>query len=115
MTILWVDDDIETGVMKAYVDEFRDNNIEVITIDNPDQFLKTFEYIKHDILIMDVMMPIGDKLNKESTNSGYSTGLELIKNTEKKIKNNSVIIFSILNTEKIKQYSQNSQDVEENI
>jgi len=105
MKILWVDDDINSFNLRAYLDTIKDGGIDVYTIQDPDTFLEQFESIEHDCLIMDVMMPTGETLTTKETNSGFETGFKLIEIYRKSIPESRIIIFSIVPGEKAKDSS----------
>ena len=105
MKLLWVDDDINKFTLGAYLDEFRDNSVDIIEINNPDQFLNEFKEIEHDCLIMDIMMPTGSCLTSRETNAGFETGFKLVEIYRKIFSNKRVVIFSIITNDKAKKLS----------
>lgn len=104
MKIIWVDDDINIS-MKPFVDELRDNNHKVIKVNHPDKFLKKYFDMECDLLIMDIMMPLGFSLTREETKFGHETGVALIKKYKLKYPERKIIIFSIVGDDNIRKIS----------
>ena len=103
--VLWVDDDVNTGALRAFVDEFSDNNIEIIKINNPDGFLEILSNLDFDCLIMDMMMPIGEKLTLNDTKGGIHTGFKLLEEYLKQDSPKPIVIFTILSDEYVKKWA----------
>lgn len=103
--ILWVDDDVNTGALRAFVDEFVDNGIQVEKIDNPDDFLNMLPRSDFDCLILDVLMPVGQKLSREETEGGTATGLALLNRYLKEPVQKPVIICTIRNDEQVRRFA----------
>lgn len=103
--IVWVDDDINTGVMRAILDEFRDNGVEVETIDNPDKFLEILDRSDYDCLVMDVLMPVGQKMSTDETENGLATGIALLKRFLEKQRKIPVVICTIRNDDVVRLFA----------
>jgi CheY-like chemotaxis protein len=104
--IVWVDDDIFTGALRAFVDEFNDNGINIEAVSNPDTFLESLHKNDFDCLIMDIMMPRGEKLSSAETLGGIHTGLKLLDEYLKVQYSKPIVIFTILNDETVKIWAQ---------
>lgn len=103
--ILWVDDDINTIGLRAFVDEFSDDGIEIEKINNPDAFQTVLDNITFDCLIMDMMMPTGENLTLQETKGGLHTGLRLLETYLKKGNTKPIIIFTVLNDEIVREWA----------
>ncbi|ESS71676.1 CheY-like receiver [Methyloglobulus morosus KoM1] len=73
--ILWLDDDNDSSLM-GYLDEIRDNNYLVKRSQTPDEFFNDLNknYRNVQLIIMDIMIPTGNKITPEESKSGLITG-----------------------------------------
>lgn len=103
--ILWVDDDIHSVGLRAYVDEFSDEGIEIVKINNSDDFQNALDTVTFDCLIMDMMMPTGENLSLQETKGGLHTGLRLLEKYLEKGISKPIIIFTVLNDEIAREWA----------
>lgn len=107
--ILWVDDDIKSVALRAYIDEFSDEGIEIEKINNPDAFQTALDTTDFDCLIMDMMMPTGENLSLQETKGGLHTGLRLLEIYLRKGTPKPIVIFTILNDETVREWAIENQ------
>lgn len=106
--ILWVDDDTIPS-LRAYYDELIDAGYHVEIARDPDEMWdKLAEYLdKVNCIIMDILLPTGNSVDREEADMGYSTGLVLLQHlkNDEKFKDIPLIILTILNESKIKAWA----------
>lgn len=72
--VLWIDDNI--GILQPLVRSMAESGFEcVVSSDNDDAIEKLMNFPPFDLIITDVIRPIGGKLDPESADFGRSTGL----------------------------------------
>lgn len=72
--ILWLDDQIDQSYLRPHTIQFELDNCEVVRFKEPDSFLKYIENCTPDgvgFIIIDVSMPIGEKLSKEHITDNF--------------------------------------------
>ena len=99
--IVWIDDDINTKLLKGFVDEFEEKNFEVIkieTINNLLPILKIEAEKSLSAIIVDIAMPSG-LLDLRKTRGGLRTGLFVIEDflKEDSLKSIPIIVFTNVN------------------
>lgn len=110
--LLWVDDDIE-GSLKPFLDEMEDSGYIVIRARTPEEMWNQLSKNEKKIqgIIMDIMLPTGDKIKSGDAQMGVTTGLVLLELLKSKHKYSDIpiLIFTILNNQKVfdwaKKYS----------
>ena len=106
--IVWIDDDINTKLLKGFVDEFEEKNFEVIkieTINNLLPILKIEAEKSLSAIIVDIAMPPGH-LDFRETRGGLRTGIVVIKELlkEDSLKSIPIIVFTNVNDEVVKVF-----------
>jgi CheY-like chemotaxis protein len=100
--ILWVDDDI-IEALRAYADELSDASYKVIMARNVDEMWSALETAYKDIslIIMDVLMPTGNRVDSEESRAGQRTGLVLIKRIKEhdSYKKIPIMIFTVVSSQ----------------
>lgn len=102
--VLWVDDDFLT----SYVDSFSLNNITLLKAATPDELWETLERHngKIQLIIMDIMMPIGSNIDSVESKRGLQTGLVLLRQLKSsKFSKIPTLIFTISNDKDIVEWS----------
>lgn len=99
--IVWIDDEINTLLLKPYVDAFEDNNFEVIkieTIDNLLPILKIEAEKSLSAIIVDIIMP-PRHLDFSETEGGLRTGIVIIKDLLKEdfLKSIPIVVLTNVN------------------
>lgn len=74
--LLLIDDDIYA--MRLYVKALQKNSFDVVSVDSVEAALKAVASATFDVIVLDVMMPPGEKLDQLSTQGGFQTGIQLI-------------------------------------
>lgn len=94
MKILFVDD--EERRMETYVDEFKEQNFEVVFMSDIDAAVDFFDKNPNaiDLAILDVMMPIGNKINEKDAEFGMRTGIFLHRRIRGKNSSLPIIILT---------------------
>ena len=64
-TILWVDDDIKR--LRVFVDEMQDEGYEIVQAETPEEMEAALSRERQniDLIIMDLMLPIGDRISPD--------------------------------------------------
>ena len=96
--IVWIDDDIDKPVLRPYVDEFEENNFEVIKVKEIDNYLSILKNEAQRALsaiLVDINMPTGH-LDFRKTRGGLRTGLIILENIlkENTLNNIPLIVFT---------------------
>lgn len=97
--IVWIDDDINTPILTPYVDEFEDNNFEIIKIESIDNLLPILKIEAKESLqaiLVDIIMPY-KHLGFGKTRGGLRTGLFVIKDILNEDSLKSIPIIAITN------------------
>ncbi len=97
--IVWIDDDINTPILTPYVDEFEDNNFEIIKIESIDNLLPILKIEAKESLqaiLVDIIMPY-KHLGFGKTRGGLRTGLFVIKDILNEDSLKSIPIVAITN------------------
>ena len=96
--IVWIDDDIYSPILRPYIDEFEENNFEVVKIKDIDNLLpilkKELEKALSAILV-DIIMP-PQNLDFSKTRGGLRTGIVVIENilNDVTLKNIPIVAFT---------------------
>lgn len=101
--IVWIDDDIESPILRPYIDEFEENNYEVIKvkeIDNILPILKKEAEKKIHAMLLDIIMPPRN-LDFSKTRGGLRTGLVVIENILKEDFLKNIPIVFVTNVDDI--------------
>ena len=96
--IVWIDDDIDTPILRPYVDEFEDNDFEVIKIKDISNFMDVLKKeAKNSIsaILVDILMP-PQNLDFSETRGGLRTGIVIIKKilNEEELKGIPIVAFT---------------------
>ena len=98
-TLLWVDDDISAS-LDAFSDELKEAGYNIIGAKTPEEMWDKLKSNNINGIILDIMMPTGEKITKEESQMGVKTGFVLAKklrDEKSEYKNIPLIIFTILN------------------
>lgn len=98
--IVWIDDDIDTSILRPYVDEFEENDFEIVkleSIDNLLPFLKEEANTISAILVDIIMPPL--HLDFKETRGGLRTGLVVLKNIKKEKSLNEIPLIVVTNVD----------------
>ena len=93
--IVWIDDDINTPILSPYIDEFEENNFEVIKIESCENFLPILKIEAEKSLsaiLVDIIMP-PRQLDFRKTRGGLRTGLLVLEDI---LNDNSLIKIPIV-------------------
>ena len=105
MNILWVDDDIRSFALDAFVDEFEDSGIKILSASSPEEMWDVLSRSGHDVdlIIMDMMLPVGSLVPLNEVKLGQHTGIYLIKQLKEKKEfiDTPVIFFSIIGDQEV--------------
>ena len=106
--IVWIDDDIDTPILRPYVDEFEDNNFEVIKIKDINNFMDILKKeAKNSIsaILVDILMP-PQYLDFSETRGGLRTGIVVIKHilNEEELKGIPIVAFTIVDDTEINNF-----------
>ena len=84
--IVWIDDDIYSPILRPYIDEFEENNFEVVKIKDIDNLLP---------ILVDIIMP-PQNLDFSKTRGGLRTGIVVIENilNDVTLKNIPIVAFT---------------------
>ena len=106
--ILWIDDDINGFPLIPYIDEFKEQGFTIIGVENPDEIEEKLSSNNNDFLciIVDMSMPVGNKINFGKAIGGMQTGLvilkELVENPD--LKEIKKVAFTKSNNSEVKTY-----------
>lgn len=106
--IVWIDDDINTPILSPYIDEFEENNFEVIKIESSDNLLPVLKIEAkkslHAILV-DIIMPPG-KLDFSKTRGGLRTGLLVLEDilNEKTLNKLPIVVLTNGDDDEVNKY-----------
>lgn len=92
--ILFIDD--EKRRMSSYLEACQFAGLEVKLIDDPELGWEEFLGSKKslDLLILDIMLPTGDRFDRPGSLGGIRTGLELLKDVRKEAPRLPVLLFT---------------------
>lgn len=96
--IAWVDDNINTQILKTYIDEFEDNGIEVVKIKTVEGLLENLKKELQNSLsaiLIDIIMPPGN-YDDGKTRGGLRTGIPVLEDILKEdlFKNIPIIVVT---------------------
>lgn len=101
--IVWIDDDLGSPILRPYIDEFIENNFEVIKVREIDNLLPILKNEAkkdlHAILVDLVMSPRHLDFNK--TRGGLRTGLVVVEDILKEDSLNKIPIIIVTNANDI--------------
>ncbi|HUU40653.1 MAG TPA: hypothetical protein VMW42_06925 [Desulfatiglandales bacterium] len=105
MNILWVDDDIRSAFLNPFADEFKDEGYRIISASSPEEMWNVLAKSGSDVdvIIMDMMLPVGSSVPPSEAKLGIHTGIYLIKKLKemKKYSNTPIICFSIIGDQEV--------------
>lgn len=112
-TILWLDDNIESSVLRPYIDEFHENGVTIVKAKNPDDLshITDSDWSSLSAIILDVIMPTGDKIDIYQSSGGFKTGFIVLQNllNDKKLNNVPKIVFSVVDDMEIIEFCKNNR------
>lgn len=96
--IVWIDDQIYSPILSSYVEEFEENNFEVIKIESVDNLLSVLKIeVKKSLhaILVDIIMPYGP-LDFGKSRGGLKTGLLVLEDIlkEDSLKNIPIVVLS---------------------
>lgn len=97
--IVWVDEEINSFILRPFIDELQDNGFVIIKINRAEDVINTLRNEADDSLsaiIVDIIMPPGEHYSRRKTDSGLRTGYLIIDDIMKEgiFKNVPIIVFS---------------------
>jgi CheY-like chemotaxis protein len=106
--IVWIDDYIDTPILRPYVDEFEDNDFEVIKIKEVSNFM---EILKKEAkktvsaILVDILMP-PQHFDFSETRGGLRTGIVVIKQIlkEGELKGIPIVAFTNVDDSVINEF-----------
>lgn len=105
MNILWVDDDIRSPALNAFVDEFNDAGYKIISASSPEEMWDVLSRCGSDVvlIIMDMMLPVGSSVPPSEAKLGMHTGIYLIRQLKERKEYNDtpIICFSIIGDQEV--------------
>ena len=107
--ILWIDDDIHRSFLRSYVDELNENQFSIIKVNNVDDINDTINKEEKEsisIIIVDIAMPPGKKMDLGQARGGLRTGKNILEQLEKNDRLNNVpmIVFTNIDDDFVKNY-----------
>ena len=106
--ILWIDDDINRYPLMPYIDEFKEQGFTIIGVENPDEIEEKLSSYNNDFLciIVDIAMPIGNKINFGEAIGGMQTGFVILKELVENTNLNEIkkVVFTITDISEVKKY-----------
>jgi CheY-like chemotaxis protein len=109
--ILWIDDDVNRYSLMPYIDELNEKGFTIVKAENPDEIYKILSRQKDFLcIIVDISMPLGEKIPFGEAKGGMQTGLVILKKLveDKTLANVKKIVFTIVNDDEVREYC-NSQ------
>ena len=110
LKILWIDDEIYTSNLIAFVDEFNDMGVD-LTIDNRADFIfEAPDLSIYDGIIVDAMMAVGKYIKPADSNGGIYSGLRMVDEIlRRKVDVSKIVIFSILKDNFLRKKAEESK------
>ena len=110
--ILWIDDDIHRSFLRPYVDELIENQFSIIKVNNVDDINDTInkeEKGSISLIIVDIAMPPGKKIDLRLARGGLRTGKIILEQLEKNgiVKNAPKVVFTNVDDDIVKNYCEN--------
>ena len=106
--ILWVDDDTVAS-LRPYIDELTDAGYHVEIARDPDVMWHklAIHSDKINCIIMDILLPTGNSVDRKEADSGYLTGLVLLEYLKNNNKLNKIpiLILTIGNDAKVMSWA----------
>lgn len=102
--IIWVDDNINTRVLEPYVDEFEDNEVEIIKVKSVaslPEILKNEVQKSLSAILVDIIMP-SENLDFGETDGGLRTGIVVLNNILKDDTLKNIPIIAVTNVDDVK-------------
>lgn len=92
--ILFVDD--EQGRMQSWIDELQLCGYSVCAVSTADEALRQLESHKNliDLVVLDIMMPSGEKLANADTEGGLRTGMKIYEELRRVAPTLRVFVFT---------------------
>ena len=105
--ILWIDDEINCPKLRPYLDEFEDNDFEIIKAPNPDD-VESAIASHRDIqcIIVDILMATGTRIDVNESKKGMLTGLFVLQTLNNSIKK---VVFTIRSNDEVRKYCESEQ------
>lgn len=107
--ILWLDDQINQSYLSTHIIQFALNNCDVVRFEEPDSFLNYIEDEENKpdevgFVILDVSMPIGEKLSKEHITDNFVGKVILEKLKKSTFGNIPKMIYTNMDNQDTKDY-----------
>lgn len=99
--IVWIDDNINTPILKPYIDEFEDNGIEIIKQKTVVGLIETLKKeLKNSLsaVLVDIIMP-PENYDDGKTRGGLRTGIVVLEDILKETSLNNVSIIAVTNVD----------------
>jgi CheY-like chemotaxis protein len=105
--ILWIDDDVNRYSLMPYIDEFKEKGFTIVKAENPDESDEILTKQKNFIcIIVDISMPLGEKILFGEAKAGMQTGLIILKKLVDDSNLNVVkkVVFTIVDDAEVREY-----------
>lgn len=99
--IAWVDDNINTPILEPYVDEFEDNETEIIKIKTVDGLINRLKKELQNSLsaiLVDIIMP-PENYDDGKTRGGIRTGVSVLEDILKEASLKNIPIIAVTNVD----------------
>ncbi|MDR1340283.1 MAG: hypothetical protein LBK58_09565 [Prevotellaceae bacterium] len=109
--ILWIDDNVNRYSLMPYIDELNEKGFTIVKAENPDESDDILSKQKDFLcIIVDISMPLGEKIPFGEAKGGMQTGLVILKKLveDKALDNVKKIVFTIVDNAEVREYC-NSQ------
>lgn len=112
--IIWIDDDINGFFLRPYVDEFEENDFEIIKvmkIEEVDSILQNEITDSIIAIIIDISMPPGENISFREARGGLRTGEIILKRflCNESIASIPKIVFTNVDDEEVEQYCEDNR------
>lgn len=106
--IIWIDDEIKTPILRPYIDEFEENEVDVIKIKSIDGFLDIIKEEARNSLsaiLVDIIMP-PENYDYSETKGGLRTGLFVLEKimAESALKGIPLVVVTNVDDDKVKSF-----------
>ena len=101
--IVWIDDDINTPILRPYVDEFEENNFEIIKVSGIENLISDLKKEAEKTLsaiLIDIIMP-PQHLDFRKTRGGLTTGVVIIEDILEDVSFKNIPIIVVTNVDDV--------------
>lgn len=107
ITLLWLDDDFGNAAIRTENDDLLLKGYKIIGVRTPDEFDDIVKGdTSFDCLIIDVSLPVGNRLNVGASKKGMRTGLVLLEEIvqQQRFSNIPIVVYTIVKSDDIKYF-----------